>query len=197
MLQPTSRQVIERPQMDSERVDISALSDEQVSSLLAMGSSKQVKDDQTPDPVDLLRQAIDAPSDAQVQLLISDLRRNVLDSESGPLSFQRLVDLSDEATQEFDGKTFAKMLMSSSTSRGALDKLARYGALMSQQVFADSTRLTGVVIRSLARMALSSRHDVELSADELANSKRVATQFARATRGAEDSSADSDHRESI
>jgi hypothetical protein len=197
MLQPTLEREIERPTMDSERVDISALSDEQVSSLLAMGSSKQVNDDQTPDPVDLLRQAIDAPSDAQVQLLISDLKRSVLDSESGPLSFQRLVDLSVEAAQEFEGKTFAKVLMSSRTSRIALGELARYGELMSQQVFADSTRMTGVVIRSLAQMALSSRHDVELSADELANSKRVATQFARAEHNSGSQLADSGKKENL
>lgn len=165
--------------MNPAPIDIAALSDEQVSSLLALGSSKNVVDDQARDPVDLLRQAINGPNNAQLQFLVSDLKRKVLDSENGPLSFQRLTDLSVEDAQDFQGETFARVLMSSSTSRSALDKLARYGALMSQQAFDDSTRLTGIVIRSLAQMALASRYDIEFAEDDFCDSKRIATDFAR------------------
>lgn len=101
-------------------------------------------------------------SDEDFASLTSDLRCPVVEPDSGPLSFRRVMDLGAAEVEQLEGKTFLDILSSDAAARWQLETLKRYGNLLTAEVFPRATQVTGYCMLAFATASLHVHHGVEI-----------------------------------
>ncbi len=165
--------------MTTTTVDIARLSNSRVRDILsqAMGRPTWLRADEG---IELLQEALAGRSGEAMQTILTDLASMVLSSECGPSSFQRLTELDQETAAEFEGQSFLDALTSSKTSRKALQALMRYGELLTHVDLPQGTKLTGMVINTLASAAIATRFGEPLGDSDARTTSAVLAELAAA-----------------
>ena len=124
-----------------------------------------------------------------VSEVLDNLNVSIGDTCHGALGLQRLAELPDAEINRLLKRTFLAVVMDATTSRATLHSLCEYGEFLQDQLFPDSTRLTGTVLLALANLALRHYHGVELGEFEtytvrealeaLANSPNLSDELRR------------------
>lgn len=163
--------------MTIKSVDVARLSTAQVKALLALGEKRPplpaAGDEHAP-----LGQLLGDLDQDDMELLLADLQSPVLVADAGPISFVRLTGISAQESEQFQGKTFLKMLTSSRTSRAALEHLAEFGQLLAAPALPRSTRLAGAAVRAIARLALHTRFNIQLEKNEAQTTAAIVQSLA-------------------
>lgn len=163
--------------MNDASQDVSRLVSEQVKALLKIGLRSRPRAPSDRSLQALVRSLAD--SDRAVNHVLHDLQAPVLSADQGPLSFQRLTGIRREEAAALKGKTFLRVLCSSGTTRTVLQCLATYGDMLTTRIFPDTTRITGLVIRTLAVGALSTRYQADVASEDILNMSDILDSFKK------------------
>ncbi len=142
--------------MDELSKRLNAMPEDVVRALVSIGSestSGTVIDELLQE----LHEAVETSKGPDLKQVADDLLCPVLSENPGPLSFQRLTQLSLEHRQVIGKRSFLSVIADKSMPDGLMQRLVDYAEVLAQPTMPDTTQHTGSVLYLIAYTALRRR----------------------------------------